>query len=158
MKSLDDIYAVIAFFEERRGKLHAFRWRDPFDGKSCAPSADPAPGDQTQTVTDGAATFQLTKTYGSGSDSYDRPIRKPVAGTVRIVEDGSELVEGTDFSVDASTGIVTRISGTWSASLVVTAGFSFDVPARFDTDRLDIDLTAFAAGSIPSIPIVEVRL
>jgi uncharacterized protein (TIGR02217 family) len=40
---------------------------------------------------------------------------------------------------------------------VVTAGFRFDVPVRFDTDRLDIDLSAFTAGEIPAIPLVEIR-
>jgi uncharacterized protein (TIGR02217 family) len=39
----------------------------------------------------------------------------------------------------------------------VTAGFHFDVPARFDSDFLEVDLAAFAAGEIPSIPIVEIR-
>ena len=29
VKSVDDLYAVIAFFEERRGRLYGFRWRDP---------------------------------------------------------------------------------------------------------------------------------
>ena len=41
VKSLDDLYAVIAFFEERRGRLYGFRWRDHADFKSCAPGADP---------------------------------------------------------------------------------------------------------------------
>jgi uncharacterized protein (TIGR02217 family) len=40
----------------------------------------------------------------------------------------------------------------------VTAGFLFDAPARFDTDFLEVDLAAFAAGEIPSIPIVEIRI
>ncbi len=39
VKSLDDLHAVIAFFEERRGRLHGFRWRDHADWKSCPPSA-----------------------------------------------------------------------------------------------------------------------
>jgi uncharacterized protein (TIGR02217 family) len=40
----------------------------------------------------------------------------------------------------------------------VAAGFEFDVPARFDTDKLEISLAGFKAGQIPNIPIVEVRL
>ena len=32
----------------------------------------------------------------------------------------------------------------------------FDVPVRFDTDRLDVNLTRFPAGEIPSIPMVEI--
>ena len=39
VKSLNDLHAVIAFFEERRGRLHGFRWRDPSDWKSCPPES-----------------------------------------------------------------------------------------------------------------------
>jgi uncharacterized protein (TIGR02217 family) len=39
----------------------------------------------------------------------------------------------------------------------VTAGFEFDVPVRFASDRLDINAAAFAAGEAPSVPLVEVR-
>ena len=39
----------------------------------------------------------------------------------------------------------------------VTAGFEFDVPVRFDTDRLDITLDIERKGSIASIPLVEIR-
>ena len=38
----------------------------------------------------------------------------------------------------------------------VTAGFLFDVPVRFDTDRLDIELTSFDAAEAPAIPLIEV--
>jgi Conserved hypothetical protein 2217 (DUF2460) len=34
IKSVDDLHAVIAFFEERRGRLHGFRWKDWSDYKS----------------------------------------------------------------------------------------------------------------------------
>ena len=37
VKSLDDIHEVVAFFEERRGRLHGFRWKDHADFKSCVP-------------------------------------------------------------------------------------------------------------------------
>ncbi len=40
---------------------------------------------------------------------------------------------------------------------VVSAGFLFDVPVRFDTDRLTASIASFRAGEIPSIPIVEVK-
>jgi uncharacterized protein (TIGR02217 family) len=45
-----------------------------------------------------------------------------------------------------------------AAGAVVTAGFEFDVPVRFDTDRISASLAGFAAGEIPSIPVVEVRV
>ena len=38
----------------------------------------------------------------------------------------------------------------------ITAGFAFDVPVRFDTDHLVLSLSAFEAGQLPSVPLVEV--
>ena len=44
-----------------------------------------------------------------------------------------------------------------AAGVLVTAGFEFDVPVRFDTDRLDVTWDLDRLGSIASIPLVEVR-
>jgi uncharacterized protein (TIGR02217 family) len=160
VKSLDDLHQIIAFFEERRGRLHAFRWRDPMDWKSCAPNASPSPLDQVIGTGDGTtAAFQLRKTYGSAFAPWTRDIKKPVAGTVRLAVGGVELSAGTDFVIDASTGIVTFLSGHIpSDGQSITAGYEFDVPVRFDTDKLEINLSGFTSGTIPNIPIVEVRL
>jgi uncharacterized protein (TIGR02217 family) len=160
VRSLDDIHDVIAFFEARRGRLHGFRWKDASDWKSCAPLGVPAATDQIIGAGDGVtAVFELVKTYQSGGESYARAIRKPVSGSVIVAIDGAPQIEGTDFTVDATTGLVTFETGSIPAGETeVTAGFAFDVPVRFDTDRLDINLAAFHAGEIPDIPIVEIRL
>ena len=82
----------------------------------------------------------------------------PVLGTVLLATDGIAQVEGSDFAVDPTTGIVTFVAGHIpGAGAVVTAGFEFDVPVRFDTDYLAINLASFKAGDIPEIAIVEVR-
>jgi uncharacterized protein (TIGR02217 family) len=39
----------------------------------------------------------------------------------------------------------------------VKAGFLFDVPVRFDIDRLDIELSGFDAADAPAIPLIEVN-
>jgi uncharacterized protein (TIGR02217 family) len=109
-------------------------------------------------VGDGATVgFPLVKSYISGPARYDRPIAKPVAGTVRVSVDGVELTAGESFVVDATTGLVTLESAP-APGATVAAGFAFDTPVRFDTDRLELDLAAFEAGAAPSIPVVEVRL
>ncbi len=42
VRSIQHIYDVLAFFEARRGSFHAFRFRDPFDNRSCRPEEVPA--------------------------------------------------------------------------------------------------------------------
>jgi uncharacterized protein (TIGR02217 family) len=160
VRSLDDLHALLAFFEERRGKLYGFRWRDRADWKSCEPGETPDASDQGIGTGDGAnATFPLSKTYGGSSAPYVRTIAKPVEGTVRVAVDGDEQAVGVDFSVDHATGIVTFLAGHIPADeAVVTAGFEFDVPVRFDTDRIDVNLASFEAGDVPNIPIVEIRV
>ncbi len=160
IKSLDDLHAVIAFFEERRGKLYGFRWRDPTDWKSCGPEGTPAATDQVIGTGNGATSrFQLIKTYGQAHAPWVRRIAKPVAGTVVIGVGGVAQVSGTDFGVDTATGAVTFLAGREPApGQPVTAGYEFDVPVRFDTDRFDVNVQGFRHGAIPSIPIVEVRL
>ncbi|MCB1504692.1 MAG: DUF2460 domain-containing protein [Hyphomicrobiaceae bacterium] len=159
VRSLDDLNAVIAFFEERRGRLHGFRWRDISDWKSCPPEVVPSAIDQVIGTGDGATrTFQLVKTYGSSFAPWQRTISKPVAGSVLIAVDGVGKSEGTDFSVDVATGLVTlAVAATPGSGTSVTAGFAFDVPVRFDADRLEINMQGFRHGAIPNIPIIEIR-
>lgn len=160
VKSLAAIAEVMAFFEERRGRLYGFRWRDRLDCRSCAPDRQPASGDQLLGYGDGVElTFQLAKTYGGGFAPYLRPITKPVADSVRVAVAGVEKIRGADFSIDSANGRVAFAPGCApSFGSRVTAGFVFDVPARFDADYLEVDLAAFEAGDIPSIPIVEITL
>lgn len=158
VQNLDDLDTVIAFFEARHGRLYGFRWKDWMDHKTCAPSQSPGPEDMTLGLGDGTTVaFQLRKTYASGGFTATRAIAKPVAGTVRVAVAGLELAEGADFTVDASAGIVT-LSAAPSVGEPVTAGFEFDTPVRFDTDVIEVNLAAFEAGEIPSIPVIEVRL
>ena len=152
VKSRADMQAVLAFFEERRGRFHSFLWRDGLDHSSGAET--PTAFDQTIGVGDGTTTaFQLTKRYGVNFDPYLRPITKPVNGTVKMAVSGVELTSG--FTVNALTGIVT-VTVAPAVDAVVTAGFLFDVPVRFDIDRLDIELSSFDAAEAPSIPLIEV--
>lgn len=159
VKTFDALSQVLAFFEERRGRLYGFRFRDRLDHASAAPGTAVTATDQGMGTGDGVtAVFPLSKTYGTLYSPYRRPIAKPVSGSVRIAVAGLEKQEGADFIVDAATGAVTFLSGHIPPSgAAITAGFLFDVPVRFDTDYLEFDLSAFTAGAIPKIPLVEIR-
>lgn len=155
VKTLDDIHAVIAFFEARSGRLYGFRFKDFADFKSCAPNAAVTPGDQIIGTGDGnTRSFQLVKIYASGPAGWTRVIKKPVLGTVRLAISGTD---SSAFTLDTATGLITFATAP-PAGAAITAGFEFDVPVRFDTDTLSINLTNLRAGEIASIPIVEIRI
>ena len=108
LRSLDDVDALLAFFEARRARLHAFRWKDWSDYKSCGANGVISETDQLIGVGDGVTlSFALKKTYLSGTASYVRPIVKPVAGTVIVAIANDPKVEGIEFNVDTATGIIT---------------------------------------------------
>lgn len=158
LRSLDDIAELIAFFEARQGQLHAFRWKDWADYKGCSASAEIGFEDQLIGVGDGVErSFQLTKTYRSGPSAQVRRISKPVEGTVRAGLQGDELQAGVHFDVDWTTGLVTFATPP-AVGEQVTAGFEFDVPVRFDTDKIQVSVASFQAGDVPHVPVLEVRL
>lgn len=158
LRSLDDVEALIAFFEARQGQLHGFRWKDWADYKSCAASGVVGFEDQRIGTGDGVTTaFQLVKTYVSGGVSYVRPIAKPVAGSVQVGLQGDHQAEAVQFGVDPATGLVTFVEAPPPGARV-TAGFEFDVPVRFDADRIQVSVASFQAGDLPQVPVIEVRL
>jgi uncharacterized protein (TIGR02217 family) len=152
LRSLDDMAALTAFFEARQGRLYGFRFRDFADFKSCAPAAEPGPGDQAIGTGDGVTTrFPLMKAYGG----MLRTIAKPVEGSVRVAVDGTEASEG--WSVDVTTGEVTFADAP-AVGAEITAGFRFDTPVRFDADRLEITLESFGSGRMVAMPLIEIRV
>lgn len=146
LRSLADMAELVAFFEARMGRLHGFRFRDFMDFRSCAPGGEPAATDQMIGTGDGeTATFQLRK--------GERVIRKPAPGSVVVAVDGVIVAA----EVDAATGVV-ALAEAPAEGAVVTAGFLFDVPVRFDADRIDVTLESFDAGRMAAVPLVEVRI
>lgn len=158
LRSADDIEALIAFFEARRGRMYGFRWKDWSDYKSCSPSQQPSAFDQVIGTGDGETrVFQLQKTYRSGLQSYARDIRKPVAGSVQVAVAHDPKVEGLEFWLEPSRGEIT-FAVPPDIGCLVTAGFEFDVPVRFDTDQIFASLSSFGAGEVPDVPVIEVRV
>lgn len=158
VQTLDQLAQVIAFFEARRGQLFGFRWKDWTDFKSCNPSETVTSSDQTLGSGDGTTTeFQLVKSYHSGGEEYIRPISKPVADTTRVSLDGVVQTEGTDWSVQLDSGVISFAQAP-AVGTTVAAGFEFDVAVRFDTDAIRISAVHFEAGEVPDVPVVEVRV
>src|SRR5215471_9227284 len=71
VKTFDALSQVVAFFEERRGRLYGFRWRDRLDHSSAAPDVAVGATDQVIGIGDGTtAAFPLLKTYGALYSPY----------------------------------------------------------------------------------------
>jgi uncharacterized protein (TIGR02217 family) len=142
---------LIAFFRARRGPAIGFRFRDPFDFSSNGMSGEPAATDQILGTGDGTrSSFDLIKTYGSGEQ---RRITRPAPGSVRVAQDGTEMVSGWTLGPLGSIAFQTPPL----ESAKITAGFLFDVPVRFAEDHIDVNRATFLAGEAPSVPLVEIR-
>lgn len=155
LRSLDDMAALTAFFEARMGRLNGFRFKDFADFKSCLPGAMVGPLDEELGVGDGdQCVFQLVKRYGGEDGAPVRRIAKPVGPSVRVAVDGAET---TAFGIDATTGQVT-LAAPPEDGAKVTAGFEFDTPVRFDSDRIEVTLESFEAGRVTAIPLIEIKV
>lgn len=141
-----DTAALIAFFRARKGKSRGFRFKDWSDYRATAQAI--GTGDAATT------TFQLVKRYVSGATTAVRTITKPVAGTVSIYLDEVEAVSG--WTVNTATGIVT-FSTAPGDGVAITADFEFDVPVRFDTDRMELEQITPDVAQWGAVPLVELR-
>jgi len=154
IRSEADLAVLIAFFRARRGAARGFRFTDPYDHSSAAWGAAISPLDQHIGQGDGAASaFQLIKYYGEGGDPQVRRITRPVTGSVRVAVGGVELVSG--WQVGELGQIIFDTPPADGA--IISAGFAFDVPVRFEQDSLDVGGETYAAGDVASVPLVEVR-
>lgn len=144
VKSVADARVLSDFFEARAGRLHSFRFRDPLDFNSGADT--PRATDQTLGTGDGAQTrFTLLKRYG---DTV-RPITRPTQDSVSVAVNGAPV----SFTLHPL-GVI-DIDAPPPGS-VVTAGFLFDVPVRFDADGLVLSLDTHGAVNVIDVPLIEV--
>ena len=156
VQSVQDATGLLNFFHARAGMARGFRLQDWSDFSSASDNISaPSFSDQIIAIGDGTtSSFQLKKTYVSGSATHTRLISKPVANSVLIGKDGSQITSG--FSVNFTSGIVS-FSSPPAKNSHISAGFLFHVPVRFDTDALSLSIDNFATYTA-EIPIVEIRI
>jgi len=154
VRSEADLVTLVEFFRARRGAARGFRFSDPFDTQSAPLGQAVSAVDQRLGTGDGVTSeFRLAKYYGAGVDAQQRFITRPVAGTIRVAVNG---VEQTSGWLHLGGGVIAFTTAPTSGA-VLTAGFRFDVPVRFAEDSLEVNRATFAAGEMPSVPLVEIR-
>ena len=154
LRSETDLGTLIDFFRARRGQAHGFRFNDPLDNSSAALGGPVTPTDQPIGTGNGGLTrFALVKFYGEGADPQRRRITRPVVGTVRIAIDGIERSSGWRLGA----GGHVDFDEAPPPGAQVSAGFAFDVPVRFASDRIDVSIAGWRSGELPSVPLVELR-
>jgi uncharacterized protein (TIGR02217 family) len=156
----DTIEYLQSFHRQRRGRYQGFRFRDMAD---FAASATPLPSEDgffTQgfiVSTANPLVGQLIKRYSDGTFVADRIISKPVAGSIAGIPSGCQL--------NLNTG---EVSSSFAINEPIAVAFEFDVPVRFDTERLHVTLESTegdveggdweAIYQIDALPIVELRM
>jgi uncharacterized protein (TIGR02217 family) len=156
VRTAPDAATLLTFFHARAGRARGFRLKDWSDYSSAADNISaPTFQDQLLGTGDGITTqFQLVKTYASGGVTHTRAIAKPVAESALVGVNGAQLA--TSWSVNAATGLVTFATAPASGQ-ILTAGFLFDVPVRFDTDYLPLSAETYATSQA-EVPLVEIRV
>ncbi len=147
VKTQAQLDALIAFFRARKGRAIGFRFKDWGDYQGINQFIGTGTGATTQ--------FQLVKRYTSGGVEEVRTIRKPVQSTLKLYF--NSVLQLSGVSIDNNTGVVT-LTPAPANGVTITADFEFDVPVRFDTDRLSASLDAYGVHSWHDIPLVELRV
>jgi uncharacterized protein (TIGR02217 family) len=158
IRSEDDLKLLVGFFRARRGQAHGFRFLDPLDNSSAVAGGEPAATDQRLGTGDGGTTrFALVKNYGDGALPGEPPqvrrITRPWPESVAVAVGGVVQAGGWQL---ASGGFIDFDDAPANGS-VITAGFRFDVPVRFATDRIEVSIAGWRAGELPAVPLIEIR-
>lgn len=145
-----DYSEVLNFFYARFGRAYGFRFKDWTDYRVTG---------QELGTGDGANTFfQLIKTYSDAASTYTRTITRPISATVLVYKDtgGGPVLQVSGYSLNDATGLIT-FSPAPAMGAVISSSFEFDVPVRFDLDKMVVTIDWVDAGIIPTIPIKEIR-
>ncbi|WLA80278.1 DUF2460 domain-containing protein [Bradyrhizobium elkanii] len=150
---LGDYAAIAAIWRAHFGSLIPFRFKDWSDYTA----TDELLGNGDGTTTN----FHLVKTYDPsqillgtpGALIYVRSITLPV-GTPSVFIDGVPAEPGVDYQITGG-GMVSFTTAPSNGTTLTWTG-EFDVPVRFDVDKLPVVMNEADLASIGSISIKEV--
>lgn len=170
LRERKDFEVFQQFFYARQGRAYGFRFKDWSDYQvgngsgSVQPQQTFTVGGAVVTMTSGNTVFQLYKAYSSGGFTFIRPLLKPVQasveGTRKITVNSVEIPEGAGagkYTIDYTTGLLTFGTALVTNDVVEIVYLEFDLPVRFDIDKLDLNMAAYEAGEWLNIPIIELK-
>lgn len=125
VRTAADAALINAFLEAIAGRADGFRFRDHADA-----TATQANGLLGAGIGAGVPGYQLIKRYSYGAISRDRPITKPVSGSVAVYRNAAPVTFGAaagNCALNTATGIVTFVADATSASSAITPGATTQV-------------------------------
>jgi len=137
-----EIQIMMNFFQSVQGSWDNWLFDDPTDDFAANQPLGIGNGSQT--------TFQLTRSFAGG---FAEPIIAPFSWVIR--KDG--VVQGSGFSVNTGTGIVT-FSSPPASGVVITADIHYYFRCRFTTDTLDFEEFAKAWWELKKIEFESILL
>ena len=148
---------LVSFFHEMRGRARGFRFKDWSDYRVEGFREDGTTVGDAAYIQEGNL-YYLAKQYGDPVEgtAYIRKITHPTETTVSVQGGGTLRLDGMDGHIlDPLTQLTFDAEGR-----ITTPPWQgeFDVPVRFDTDEIEVDLIYDGTGSIPEFPIVELRI
>lgn len=146
-RPMAEVAAIAAFFDERGGPLHAFRFRDPSLDSTAVAHAEPGAGDIVLGAGDGGRT-RFALVLGSG-----RPITRPRPETLQVAVAGTVSAPGAFF---LDQGGVIAFAEAPPPGALVTAGCRFDLPVRFENETLSITRNGPQSAGIDDLVLREV--
>ena len=139
---------VVAFFWARRGRQYGFLFKDWSDYTFTGSNLGTGDGVNQD--------FQCVKVYADSVRPFTRILKYPIESTMTVYKDGVAVPEA-DWSLLSTGEIRFTLGATPLAGVVITASGEFNIACRFLSDDLEIEMAVFNAGSVPSIPIMEIR-
>lgn len=165
LKSYSQIREIYEFCRAREGSTHSFRFKDWLDYSSnplCRPDNYVAPDNEDQAIGLGDNTtkdFYLVKTYEvGGPNPRIRNILLPIASSVVVALDGVNQASGWSLITSPGQKPIIRFTSAPGFGVQITAGYEFDVHARFGEDAsraLEISLDEFGSGSISNDVMID---
>ena len=170
VKSQADLDKLIAFFRGRRGRAHGFRYKDLVDFKLEDETLQNSV-DDTFVGDNSTVLFNVVKRYEivpelpatSAINIEVRRIFKLRGGasdpltelTLTVKLDGS-TVDPADYTIDFDAGTVTFDTAP-GTNVVPSIIVEFDVPARFEVDKMAISIEDFNAMTWGGIVVKELN-